>query len=113
MLMGMGSLASVDLQRPPNLPIVALDNGRYGETGMPPSHTAGPDQAASVAAPCGIAARYDVETDADLNGLMRALAAQTDLLFYAVRAGGHRARGAAACCRSATGSASRRGSAPR
>src|SRR4051794_41882275 len=33
MLMGMGSLATVALQKPANLSIVVLDNERYGETG--------------------------------------------------------------------------------
>ena len=84
LLMGLGSLATVALQRPPNLAIVALDNGRYGETGMQPSHTAGPTRLAAVASGCGIAAAYDIETDADLDGLMRALAAQTDLVFARV-----------------------------
>ena len=68
LLMGLGSLATVALQRPPNLAIVALDNGRYGETGMQPSHTAGPTRLAAVASACGIAATYDVETDAAWTG---------------------------------------------
>jgi thiamine pyrophosphate-dependent acetolactate synthase large subunit-like protein len=38
-LMGLGSLATVAVQRPPNLTILVLDNGHYGETGMQPSHT--------------------------------------------------------------------------
>src|ERR1700761_576390 len=33
MLMGMGSLATVGLQKPANLTIVVLDNEVYGETG--------------------------------------------------------------------------------
>src|ERR1700751_6415213 len=40
MLMGMGSLATVGLQKPGNLTIVVLDNERYGETGGQASHTA-------------------------------------------------------------------------
>lgn len=84
LLMGLGSLATVALQRPRNLAIVALDNGRYGETGMQPSHTAGPTRLVAVASGCGIAATYDVETDADLDGLVSTLAAQTDLLFARV-----------------------------
>ena len=84
LLMGLGSLATVALQRPPNLAIVALDNGRYGETGMQPSHTAGPTRLAAVAAACGIAAAYDIENDAGLEELARALAAQTDLIFARV-----------------------------
>ncbi|WP_207553562.1 thiamine pyrophosphate-dependent enzyme [Teichococcus deserti] len=37
-LMGLGALATIALRRPPNLTIVVLDNGHYGETGMQPSH---------------------------------------------------------------------------
>ena len=39
MLMGMGSLATVGLQKPGNLTIVVLDNEVYGETGGQASHT--------------------------------------------------------------------------
>jgi phosphonopyruvate decarboxylase len=39
MLTEMGSLATIDIQRPGNLAIVVFDNGIYGETGMQPSHT--------------------------------------------------------------------------
>ncbi len=39
MLMGLGSLATIGVKQPNNLAIVVLDNARYGETGMQPSHT--------------------------------------------------------------------------
>jgi thiamine pyrophosphate-dependent acetolactate synthase large subunit-like protein len=39
MLMGIGSLATIGVKSPKNLAIVVLDNARYGETGMQPSHT--------------------------------------------------------------------------
>lgn len=54
MLMGLGSLATVAIQRPPNLAIVVLDNERYGETGMQLTHTAGEVDLAAVAAATGI-----------------------------------------------------------
>ena len=38
MLMGMGSLATIAVQRPKNLTIAVLDNAHYGETGMQQSH---------------------------------------------------------------------------
>ncbi len=85
MLMGLGSLATIALQRPRNLAVVVLDNGRYGETGMQPSHTSGPTNLAAVASACGIETVYDVESDADLDLLAPALAAQTDLVFARVR----------------------------
>ena len=34
MLMGLGSLATIAVQRPSNLAIMVFDNERYGETGM-------------------------------------------------------------------------------
>ena len=34
MLMGLGALATIGVQRPPNLAIVVFDNARYAETGM-------------------------------------------------------------------------------
>src|SRR6185295_5770571 len=40
MLMGLGSLATIAVQHPPNLTIVVIDNERYGETGMQATHTA-------------------------------------------------------------------------
>jgi thiamine pyrophosphate-dependent acetolactate synthase large subunit-like protein len=39
MLMGMGSLATIGVQRPRNLSVVVIDNERYGETGMQATHT--------------------------------------------------------------------------
>ena len=38
-LMGMGSIASIGVQKPKNLAIIILDNGYFGETGMQKSHT--------------------------------------------------------------------------
>jgi thiamine pyrophosphate-dependent acetolactate synthase large subunit-like protein len=54
MLMGMGSLATVGLQKPGNLTIVVLDNERYGETGGQTSHTASVVDLIGVAHACGI-----------------------------------------------------------
>ena len=36
-LTGLGSLATIAVQRPTNLAIVVFDNERYGETGMQPT----------------------------------------------------------------------------
>jgi thiamine pyrophosphate-dependent acetolactate synthase large subunit-like protein len=40
MLMGLGSLATIAVQRPANLTLTVLDNERFGETGMQETHTA-------------------------------------------------------------------------
>jgi thiamine pyrophosphate-dependent acetolactate synthase large subunit-like protein len=39
MLMGLGGLATVAVQKPANLGICIIDNQRYGETGMQKTHT--------------------------------------------------------------------------
>ena len=54
-LMGLGALATIGAQRPPNLTVVVLDNGRYGETGMQASHTSLGTSLAGVALACGFA----------------------------------------------------------
>jgi thiamine pyrophosphate-dependent acetolactate synthase large subunit-like protein len=55
MLMGIGSLATVGLQKPGNLTVIVLDNECYGETGGQASHTAAAADLAGVARACGIA----------------------------------------------------------
>jgi thiamine pyrophosphate-dependent acetolactate synthase large subunit-like protein len=61
MLMGMGSLATIGVQRPANLTIVVLDNGHYGETGMQPSHTSLGTSLVAVARGCGIEDAFAVD----------------------------------------------------
>jgi thiamine pyrophosphate-dependent acetolactate synthase large subunit-like protein len=53
MLMGLGALATVAVKRPPNLAVVVLDNGHYGETGMQRSHTSAGVDLAGIALTCG------------------------------------------------------------
>lgn len=60
-LMGMGTLATIGVQRPANLAIVVLDNGRYAETGMQRSHTALGVSLPGVAAACGFAWTLDID----------------------------------------------------
>jgi len=69
MLMGIGSLATVGLQKPGNLTIVVLDNEVYGETGGQASHTAGTVDLVGVARSCGIADSRDVATVVDIEAL--------------------------------------------
>jgi thiamine pyrophosphate-dependent acetolactate synthase large subunit-like protein len=52
-LMGLGALATIGAQRPANLTLVVLDNGRYGETGMQETHTSLGTSLAGVALACG------------------------------------------------------------
>jgi thiamine pyrophosphate-dependent acetolactate synthase large subunit-like protein len=66
MLMGMGSLATVGLQKPKNLTIVVLDNEVYGETGGQASHTAATVDLLGVARSCGIADARTLATMAEI-----------------------------------------------
>jgi thiamine pyrophosphate-dependent acetolactate synthase large subunit-like protein len=66
MLMGMGSLATVGLQKPGNLTIVVLDNEVYGETGGQASHTAATVDLVGVARNCGIADARTIATMAEI-----------------------------------------------
>jgi thiamine pyrophosphate-dependent acetolactate synthase large subunit-like protein len=66
MLMGLGSLATVGLQKPGNLSIVVLDNEAYGETGGQMSHTASTASLVGVAKACGIAEARTLETMAEI-----------------------------------------------
>jgi thiamine pyrophosphate-dependent acetolactate synthase large subunit-like protein len=66
LLMGLGSFATVAVQRPANLAIVALDNERYGETGMQETATAAGVDLAGVARACGFPVTVTVRDDAEL-----------------------------------------------
>lgn len=66
MLMALGALATIAVQKPKNLSIVVLDNEHYGETGMQRTHTgygvdmAGMAKAAGFARTMNITAQKDV-----------------------------------------------------
>jgi thiamine pyrophosphate-dependent acetolactate synthase large subunit-like protein len=68
-LMGLGSFATIALQRPANLSVVILDNGLYGETGAQPTHTAAGVDLAQVAKACGIADTHTIATMAEVDQL--------------------------------------------
>ena len=73
MLMGMGSLATVGLQKPGNLTIIVLDNEVYGETGGQASHTAATVDLVGVARSCGIADARTLATMADIEAFAASL----------------------------------------
>jgi len=66
MLMGLGSLATIGVERPRNLAIVVFDNGRYAETGMQASHTDCGVSLCGIARACGLDAVYDIPDEAAL-----------------------------------------------
>ena len=70
MLMGLGSLATIATQAPPNLALVVLDNERHGETGMQLTHTAHRTDLAAAAAACGFAEARQVADEAGLRAAL-------------------------------------------
>ena len=73
MLMGMGSLATVGLQKPANLSIIVLDNEAYGETGGQVSHTAASADLVGVARACGITDSRAISTMAEVEAFASSL----------------------------------------
>jgi len=67
MLMGLGALATVGVERPANLALAVFDNGHYGETGMQASHTNAGVDLCGVARACGWGGVCDIADAAALD----------------------------------------------
>ncbi len=85
MLMGLGSLATIGVQKPANLSIVVLDNERYGETGMQATHTAQGVDLAAVARSCGFDDARSVARSGELPALRQAIHKGPGPIFAAVK----------------------------
>jgi phosphonopyruvate decarboxylase len=66
LLMNLGSLASIAVLNPPNLSILCVDNGHYGETGYQKSHTSLGVDLERIAAGSGIKRSLTVERAPDI-----------------------------------------------
>lgn len=66
LLMNLGALATIALQNPPNLTVICVDNGHYGETGNQDSHTGLGVRLDTIAAGAGIPVVHTINTEADL-----------------------------------------------
>ena len=66
LLMNVGALATVAVMRPPNLAVVCVDNGHYGETGGQRSHTSLGVDLEAMAAAAGISATRTVSKSEDI-----------------------------------------------
>lgn len=73
LLMGLGSLATIGAQRPPNLSIVVVDNERYGETGMQRSHTGRGVDLAGIGTAANFASTTTIYTREALDGWLTTL----------------------------------------
>jgi len=83
-LMGLGALATIGVQAPPNLALAVFDNGRYAETGMQPSHTDSAVDLIGVARSCGIAAAFDIADEAALGEFAGRVQRKEQTLFACI-----------------------------
>ncbi|HJU31388.1 MAG TPA: thiamine pyrophosphate-dependent enzyme [Hyphomicrobiaceae bacterium] len=66
LLMNIGSLATIAVMNPPNLSVICVDNGHYGETGYQKSHTSLGVDLEKIAAGSGIKRTLTIEKEGDL-----------------------------------------------
>jgi len=85
MLMGLGALATIGVQRPANLTVVVIDNERYGETGMQATHTANGVDLAAVARGCAFKLSKVVRTPAQVKALHSTIHGKTGPNFAQIK----------------------------
>jgi thiamine pyrophosphate-dependent acetolactate synthase large subunit-like protein len=84
-LMGLGSLATIAVQKPSNLALVVFDNERYGETGMQPTHTAHGIDLAAMAHAAGIPVTGTVRDQAALEAALPVIRAAPGPVLFDVK----------------------------
>lgn len=85
LLMNVGALSVVGAMQPPNLSIVCIDNGAYGETGYQPSHTSRGVDLETIAKGSGIAATMTVNSMEDMPAAQAVLAREDTPSFVLLR----------------------------
>jgi thiamine pyrophosphate-dependent acetolactate synthase large subunit-like protein len=85
LLMNLGALATIAVQNPPNLAILCVDNGHYGETGYQKSHTSLGVDLEKIAVGCGIGATRTIATEGDLAAGAQLLRAGNGTAFVLLR----------------------------
>lgn len=85
LLMNIGALATIAIMNPPNLSIVCVDNGHYGETGFQKSHTSLGVDLEKIAAGSGIKATRTIEQQAEIADGARMLRESNGTCFVLLR----------------------------
>ncbi|PPR67890.1 MAG: Acetolactate synthase isozyme 1 large subunit [Alphaproteobacteria bacterium MarineAlpha3_Bin1] len=85
MLMGLGSLATIALQKPENLAVVVLDNERYGETGMQQTHTAFGVDLPGVVLAVGLPVTGTVRDQGELDTALPVIRETPGPVFYSIK----------------------------
>ena len=85
LMMSLGILSTIGATQPPNLAILCVDNGHYGETGYQAGHTSLGVDLAQIARGSGIGTVHTVSTEADIPAARAALAASNGPSFVWLR----------------------------
>src|SRR4029079_11987662 len=85
LLMNIGALATIAVMNPPNLAIVCVDNGHYGETGWQKSHTSLGVDLEKIAAGAGIKRTLTIEKEAEIAGGARLIREGNGASFVVLR----------------------------
>jgi phosphonopyruvate decarboxylase len=85
LLMNLGSLATIAVMNPPNLSVVCVDNGHYGETGYQRSHTSLGVDLEKIATGSGIKRTMTVQAEADITSGARLIREGNGAAFVLLR----------------------------
>ena len=85
LLMNVGALATIAVLNPPNLAVLCVDNGHYGETGYQKSHTSLGVDLERIAAGSGIKATRTITTEEELSDGARMLRESNGTAFVVLR----------------------------
>ena len=85
LLMNIGALSTIALINPPNLAILCVDNGHYGETGYQKSHTSLGVDLEKIAIGSGIKATRTVAAESDIPDGARLLREGNGAAFVVLR----------------------------
>jgi Thiamine pyrophosphate enzyme, C-terminal TPP binding domain len=85
LLMNLGALATIAVINPPNLAILCVDNGHYGETGYQQSHTSLGVDLEKIAVGSGIKAARTIAAERDLADGARLLREGNGTAFVVLR----------------------------
>jgi thiamine pyrophosphate-dependent acetolactate synthase large subunit-like protein len=85
LLMNIGALATVSVMNPPNLSILCVDNGHYGETGYQLSHTSLGVDLEQMAIGAGIKSTMTVESEDQIAAGARMLRESNGTCFVLLR----------------------------
>ena len=85
LLMGLGALATIAVQQPKNLSIIVMDNERYGETGMQPTHTHFGVDLAGIAASAGFPLTATIDSGKALTESISKIYQASGPLFFNIK----------------------------